>query len=191
MASGSKKKDESTKEKGEGFDLDELHNVMEKCFKEDSLGFLEKVKTWSPDNERKLIVEKWQRDIELRKETEQIAEMEMWKKLRSRTPEEFQTKSYDEGDQSALIGRDAWALQWQWSHKMDYSPLNPHFSEWMKVIYTGNYSGMMDILRHASNAKKLLSMRESLMNMPALLHVVMGAFQFRILGAEGVYEPFG
>ena len=107
MASGSKKKDESTKERAVGFDLDELHKVMEKCFKEDSLGFLEKVKTWSPDNERKLIVEKWQRDIELRKESEQIAEMEMRKKLRSRTPEEFQRKSYDEGDQSALVGRDA------------------------------------------------------------------------------------
>ena len=101
--------------------------------------------------------------------------MDMWKKLRSRIPEEFQTKSYDEGDQSALVGRDAWALQWQWSHKMDYSPLNPHFSEWMKVIYTGNYPGMMDILRNTSDVKKLLSMRESLMNMPALLHVVLGA----------------
>ena len=175
MASGSKKKDESTKERGVGFDLDELHKVMEKCFKEDSLGFLEKVKTWSPGNERKLIVEKWQRDIELREESEQIAEMEMWKKLRSRTPEEFQRKSYDEGDQSALVGRDAWTLQWQWSHKMNYSPLNPHFSEWMKVIYTGNYPGMMDILQNTSNVKKLLSMRESLMNMPALLHVVLGA----------------
>ena len=67
-----------------------------------------------------MFVEEMQREIELRKETEQFAEMEMRKKLRSRTPKDFRRKSYNEGDQSPLVGRDAWILHWQWSQNMNY-----------------------------------------------------------------------
>ena len=59
-----------------------------------------RLQTWSPNEEGKLFVEEMQREIELRKETEQFAEMEMRKKLRSRTPKDFRWKSYNEGDQS-------------------------------------------------------------------------------------------
>ena len=120
MASGSKKSGESAKEKRDGFDLDEFQKVVQMCVKEDSSAFLEEVKTWSPDEEGKLFVEEMQREIELRKETEQFAEMEMKKKLRSMTPKDFRRKSYNEGDQSPLVGRDAWILHWQWSQNMDY-----------------------------------------------------------------------
>ena len=41
-----------------------------------------RLQTWSPNEEGKLFVEEMQREIELRKETEQFAEMEMRKKLR-------------------------------------------------------------------------------------------------------------
>ena len=49
---------------------------------------------------------------------------------------------------------------------------------------TGNYEGVMNILQKTPDVKKLLSMREYLMNIPALMHVVMGA---RITHTE---DPF-
>ena len=107
-------------EKRDDFDFDEFQKVMEMCLKEDTSAFLEEVETWSPNEEGKLFVEEMHREIELRKETGQFAEMEMRKKLRSRTPKDFRRKSYNEGDQSPLVGRDAWILHWQWSQNMDY-----------------------------------------------------------------------
>ena len=85
-------------------------------------------------------------------------------------------KRFDEGDQSPLIGREALNLQNQWQQGFDYIPTNP-FSQWMKVIFLGNYEGMMNILEGMSDIEvmMLLGMRESLMNVPALLHVVCGA----------------
>ena len=106
------------------------------------------------------------------------AREEMKKKLSTRKLEDFAKKSFDEGDQSPLVGREALILMNQWQRGMDYNPTNP-FSQWMKAIYTGNYEGVMDLLRRLCNTQSdvtnLLSMRESLMNVPALLHVVMGA----------------
>ena len=87
-----------------------------------------------------------------------------------------QRMRFDEGDQSPLVGEDAAHLQDQWHLGFDYTPIN-HFSLWMKVIFTGNYEGMMSILEGKSDMEvmMLLGMRESLMNVPALLHVVCGA----------------
>ena len=88
-----------------------------------------------------------------------------------------QKMRFDEGDQSPLVGEDAEHLQDQLDHLgFDHTPINP-FSLWMKVIFTGNYEGMMSILEGKSDMEMmmLLGMRESLMNVPALLHVVCGA----------------
>ena len=43
----------------------------------------------------------------------------------------------------------------QWEMGMDYSPTNP-FSQWMKVIYTGNYEGMMNILEGMSDIEVMM-----------------------------------
>ena len=145
---------------------------------EDSLKFLEEIKKWMPENASQLcskVFEGFETEQKQRMEMEQFAEEEMRKKLESRSAKDFQKKSYDEGDQSPLVGRDAWILQKHWSTKMDYSPFNPFLSKWMKVIFTGNYKAMMDILRKTPDVKKLLSMRESLMNVPAVIHVFRGA----------------
>ena len=77
---------------------------------------------------------------------------------------------------SPLTGREALNLQNRWDMGMDYTPTNP-FSQWMKVIFIGNYEGMMNILKGMSDIEVMLhlGMRESLMNFPALLHVVCGA----------------
>ena len=91
-----------------------------------------------------------------------------------------QKMRFDEGDQSPLVGEDAEHLQDQLDHLgFDHTPINP-FSLWMKVIFTGNYEGMMSILEGKSDMEMmmLLGMRESLMNVPALLHVVCGAKVF-------------
>ena len=88
-----------------------------------------------------------------------------------------QKMRFDEGDQGPLVGEDATYLQDQLDHLgFDHTPLNP-FSLWMKVIFTGNYEGMLSILEGKSDMEvmMLLGMRESLMNVPALLHVVCGA----------------
>ena len=174
MASGAKKKgtgrDESKKASGEHF----MESIRSQFSGEDNQQFLEQLQDLLPDQEDKKLVDGWKKADKQRQETKHAAEVEMKKRLKSRTLEEFQKKSYDEGDQSPLVGKDAWILQSQWSHRMDYTPINP-FSPWMKAVYTGNYEGMIYILHNAPDVKKLLSMRESLMNIPALLHVVMGA----------------
>ena len=89
---------------------------------EDSLKFLEEIKKWMPENASQLcskVFEGFEIEQKLRMEMEQFAEEEMRKKLKSRSAKDFQKKSYDEGDQSPLVGRDAWILQKQWSTKMD------------------------------------------------------------------------
>ena len=175
MASAATKKGKKTEESIKGFeDFEHFKDTLGQLYEEDSLQFLEEMKNWTTDREGKLMVDGWKEDKKQRQEAEEFADVELKKKLEMRSLKDFQRKSYDEGDQSPLVGRDAWILQRQWAHKMDYSPLAP-FSRWMKVIYTGNYEGMMDILHKTSDVTGLLSMRESLMNVPALMHVVLAA----------------
>ena len=174
MASATKKKGKKTEELKGFEDFEHFKDSIGQMYREDNLQFLEELKDWTTDEEGKLLVEGWKEDAKKRQEADQFADEEMKTKLKLRSLKDFQKKSYDEGDQSPLVGREAWILQRQWSHKMDYSPLYP-FSRWMKVIYTGNYEGMMDILHKTPDVPKLLSMRESLMNVPALHHVVLGA----------------
>ena len=118
---------------------------------------------------------KLQRQLEEEQSAAADARVDMKKRL-MRTMDDIQRKRFDEGDQSPLTGREALSLQNQWQMGMDYTPTNP-FSQWMKVIFTGNYEGMMKILEGMSDMEVMvhLNMRESLMNVPALLHVVCGA----------------
>ena len=116
-----------------------------------------------------------QKQLEEEQSAAADAKVDMERRL-MRTMDDIKRKRFDEGDQSPLTGREALNLQNQWQMGMDYTPTNP-FSQWMKVIYTGNYEGMMNILEGMSDIEVMmhLGMRESLMNIPALLHVVCGA----------------
>ena len=116
-----------------------------------------------------------QKQLEEEQSVAADAKVDMERRL-MRTMGDIKRKRYDEGDQSPLTGREALNLQNHWDMGMDYTPTNP-FSQWMKVIFVGNYEGMMNILKGMSDIEVMLhlGMRESLMNFPALLHVVCGA----------------
>ena len=47
--------------------------------------------------------------------------------------------SHEESDQSPVKGLDARKLLYDLSIGLDYSPLNSHLSEWLRVIYCGDY----------------------------------------------------
>lgn len=88
--------------------------------------------------------------------------------------------SYDEGDQSPLSGEASQLMRYQWASSMDYQPHNPLFfylSKWLRTLYCGDYEGMMTIIGNKSQQeiKELLSIRETLYNIPAIFHVIIGA----------------
>ena len=86
--------------------------------------------------------------------------------------------SYNEGDQSPLKGEEAKILRIQWAMAMDYVPYYyDHLSEWLKIIFCGNFDKFQNSLRHLSDqdTQKLLSKRESLLNVSSLFHVIIGA----------------
>jgi len=60
---------------------------------------------------------------------------------------------------------------------MDYNPENPHLSEWMKSLYYGNYSAVLEKINQTSSEDlpNLLENRESLLNVSSIFHVVIGA----------------
>ena len=61
---------------------------------------------------------------------------------------------------------------------MDYVPYYyDHLSEWLKTIFCGNFDKFQNSLRHLSDqdTQKLLSKRESLLNVSSLFHVIIGA----------------
>jgi len=94
--------------------------------------------------------------------------------------------SYDDGDQSRLSGEECQALRLQWASGMDYQPHNPlfrHLSDWMKVIFSGDYKGFLRMIDGKSEAEvsRMISKRETLCNVSAIFHVIIGA---RSLGIE-------
>ena len=60
---------------------------------------------------------------------------------------------------------------------LDYDPRSPHLSDWLKSIYCGDYDKFLGFLHGLSEneVKRLLSKRESLLNMSAEFHVIEGA----------------
>ena len=89
-------------------------------------------------------------------------------------------ESYDDGDQSPLSGDDAQFLRNQWSTGMDYVPYEPMFpylSPWLKAVFSGDFDSVMKMLEGKSDAeiKRMIAKRETLMNVSALFHVIVGA----------------
>ena len=92
--------------------------------------------------------------------------------------------SYEEGDQSPLSGDEAQFLRNMWAGGMDYIPHEPMFvylSDWLKTIYSGDYEGFLKMIENKRDEelKKMLSKRESLVNVSAIFHVIIGARTFR------------
>jgi len=88
--------------------------------------------------------------------------------------------SFEDSDQSPLAGNKAQFLRNQWSSSMDYSPVEPlfsHLSSWLKTVWCGDYEGMMTMLQNKDDdeVKKMLSKRESMLNVNAIFHVIIGA----------------
>ena len=88
--------------------------------------------------------------------------------------------SYDDGDQSPLKGMEYQSLKCQWASGMDYAPYNPifhHLSDWMKVLFSGDYQGFLRIINGKTDEEtaKMISKRETLYNVSAIFHVIIGA----------------
>ena len=103
--------------------------------------------------------------------------------------------SYEESEQSPLSGEASQFLRHQWASGMDYQPHNPFFfylSPWLKTLYGGDYEGMMKILKNKTDAeiRQLLCSRETLYNVPAIFHAVIGARNLAVVTPEnsGVYN---
>jgi len=94
--------------------------------------------------------------------------------------------SYDDGDQSPLKGDEFQSLRSLWATGMDYQPHNPlfrHLSDWMKVIFSGDYKGFLRMIDGKSEGEvtKMISKRETLSNVSAIFHVIIGA---KLLGMD-------
>ena len=88
--------------------------------------------------------------------------------------------SSEESDQSPLSGKDAQFLRNLWASGMDYLPHEPMFhwlSPWLKIIYSGDYCGFLKMIENKKNSEiqELLSKRETMLNVSAIFHVVIGA----------------
>jgi len=85
--------------------------------------------------------------------------------------------SYEESDQSPVKGQEAVKLFTDLSTGLDYSPVYPHLSCWLRTIFCGDYHKFLGFLRGLSEdeVKVLLSKRESMYNVSAIFHVVKGA----------------
>jgi len=86
----------------------------------------------------------------------------------------------EDGDQSPLRGDEAQVLRNQWSMGMDCNPLNPdnsHLSGWLRCLWWGDYQAAMAFINKVKRAQvsKLLEARESLVNVSAVFHVIIGA----------------
>ena len=81
-------------------------------------------------------------------------------------------ESYEEGDQSPLAGREAFVLALEWHSYLDYYPFAYHMSDWCTAVFCGDYYySLYRVMRD----RELLLLRESLLNVSAIFHVVMGA----------------
>merc|ERR1719470_554377 len=64
---------------------------------------------------------------------------------------------------------------------MDYNPTHPenmnYFSEWLRVLFTGDYEATMGFISKVKvdHLDQLLEARESLLNVSAVFHVIIGA----------------
>jgi len=87
---------------------------------------------------------------------------------------------YSDGDQSPLNGHALRLLKNQWGGGMDYNALEPsfiHLSDWLRLLFKGNYKAMMSELEKTEDKDipNRLEHRESLLNVSAIFHVIIGA----------------
>ena len=116
-----------------------------------------------------------------------LAELMDYKKLQERTNVETMMKMmtigsppaemFSDGDQSPLRGAEAQVLRNQWASGLDYDITNEHLTDWLRTLYKGDYSLASRLLGglSKSQADKLLEKRESLLNVSAVFHVIIGA----------------
>merc|ERR1719427_1150088 len=86
----------------------------------------------------------------------------------------------DDGDQSKLRGDRAQVLRNQWGGGMDYNPAHPgnaHLSPWLRALWRGDYQAVMQFLEGLGRQeiRNMLEVRESLLNVSAVFHVIIGA----------------
>ena len=91
--------------------------------------------------------------------------------------------SYDDGDQSPLKGLKDQFVRTLWSEGLDYNPDNPvlvYHSDWMRTIYRGDYEGFLEMIKNKNDEElqMMLAKRETLMNMSAVFHVIIGARKY-------------
>ena len=91
--------------------------------------------------------------------------------------------SYDDGDQSPMMDfLPQMFLKIEWVHyTIDYYPMaQPWMSDWSRVLFTGNYQQMMDILEEKSEeeTERLLNKRESFASLgkPSQIYQRKGRF---------------
>ena len=80
----------------------------------------------------------------------------------------------DDGNQTPVRSEDALRLKYMWASGMDWVPLGPNASRWMKCLAAGDYNKMISFINNASNIKELLEQRETFLNFSALFHIVKG-----------------
>ena len=121
--------------------------------------------------------------------SEAFVQQQMWGIMNGVIPVPI---SFDNGDQSPLSGGEAQFLRNMWAGGMDFNmlhnPVNDYFSDWLKTIYSGDYEGFLKMIEGKSDRelKTMLSKRESLYNVSAIFHVVIGA---RIFGKGNKSQP--
>ena len=74
-------------------------------------------------------------------------------------------------------------LRNQWSTGMDHRPFDPRFnylSSWLKVIFSGDYETFLKMIENKSGPElmEILERRETLLNVSAIFHVIIGARAF-------------
>jgi len=112
------------------------------------------------------------------RELRRKADMDLQKKLQLVSEGKYKSPApLNDGDQTPVKGHALRILKTQWSGGMDYNPQNPHLSDWMKSLYYGNYSAVLEKINQTSqeNLTNLLEKRESLLNVSSIFHVVIGA----------------
>jgi len=114
------------------------------------------------------------------KELEEEAEKELNIKLLSQKLGLEKVGRVDDGDQSLLRGDKAQVMRNQWGGGMDYNPAHPsngHLSPWLRALWRGDYQAVMEFVKGLENHEisNLLEVRESLLNVSAVFHVIIGA----------------
>lgn len=86
--------------------------------------------------------------------------------------------TYKDPDQSPLYGFEAQVMRHKWCSNMDYLPaVMTHLSDWLVNIYLGNYDYFAEQIDSLSpeEVKKKLNERETMLQVGAIFHVVIGA----------------